>query len=449
MSNNPWPFVTVALVSLGFLANSMAQQDNNFAEPYAPGSTGPTAKLKFGDDFPPDATSEKRADLELPQVKFGDPSEDTKRETRGGSYWNPNPPPQSAPTNRFGNPAATDAKSARNAEPVRLGAVTGTTNSNSESIYGGGSATKNSVLGSPSGNRGSDATAVEPGTRFGSANQTGNNSVPGWGNGPGANSSEFDQRSLERTELAERQNVAENPWDRRSKPIRERLPANNVDPRNQLIDLRNTPAQIRPAQTRPVTPSANDPTHDAGIIVELPQFGESGVRRGRGFRSNQSTRADARGTRSLDDAPAPAGSGNSQIRTSQVGFGTGPSSKTFSDNNLERTAEKTKLDEHFKPVDGFEDEVTDPSSTITEGRKLPLWSTMALFASLAANLFFGWIAWDTHSRYQDFVEEMSESDSRRERRSRRMRDEPATRASSTLRTREQDEAEFLRGGIEV
>ena len=86
--------------------------------------------------------------------------------------------------------------------------------------------------------------------------------------------------------------------------------------------------------------------------------------------------------------------------------------------------------------------------TTTAGRKLPLWPTMALFASLAANLFFGWIAWDTHSRYQDFVQEMNESEMQRERRTRRLRDEPTT-SSVPRRTREQDEADFLRGGIEV
>jgi hypothetical protein len=76
--------------------------------------------------------------------------------------------------------------------------------------------------------------------------------------------------------------------------------------------------------------------------------------------------------------------------------------------------------------------------------KLPLWPTMGLFASLAANLFFGWIAWDTHSRYQDFVEETNQGDVPRERQTRRPRpDKPARR------THEKDEAELVKGGFEV
>ena len=88
----------------------------------------------------------------------------------------------------------------------------------------------------------------------------------------------------------------------------------------------------------------------------------------------------------------------------------------------------------------------------TAAGELPLWPTMALFASLAANVFFGWIAWDTHSKYQDFVEESNESDLVRERQSRRLRDEPRPNRDeirTPRRSRDAEEAEFLNGGLEV
>jgi hypothetical protein len=41
---------------------------------------------------------------------------------------------------------------------------------------------------------------------------------------------------------------------------------------------------------------------------------------------------------------------------------------------------------------------------------LPL--MMGLFASVAANLFFGWVAWDAHAKYQDLVDDISETEAR-------------------------------------
>jgi hypothetical protein len=75
---------------------------------------------------------------------------------------------------------------------------------------------------------------------------------------------------------------------------------------------------------------------------------------------------------------------------------------------------------------------------------LPL--MMGLFASLAANLFFGWVAWDAHARYQDLVDDMTESDSRQARPSRRLRG----KEPSGYRPRERalEEAELLSGGME-
>ena len=52
-----------------------------------------------------------------------------------------------------------------------------------------------------------------------------------------------------------------------------------------------------------------------------------------------------------------------------------------------------------------------------------LWLTMGLFASLAGNLFFCWVAWDTHARYQDLVDDMHESENRLDKPRRPLRDE--------------------------
>jgi hypothetical protein len=35
-----------------------------------------------------------------------------------------------------------------------------------------------------------------------------------------------------------------------------------------------------------------------------------------------------------------------------------------------------------------------------------MWLTLALLVSIAANVFFGWIAWDTHQRYQELAEQL-------------------------------------------
>ncbi len=72
----------------------------------------------------------------------------------------------------------------------------------------------------------------------------------------------------------------------------------------------------------------------------------------------------------------------------------------------------------------------------------PMWITMGLFFSLAANLFFAWVAWDTHSRYQDLVEDMSERDARLRRQKRRL-------ADSDEQTRETGEIEFLQRGLDA
>ena len=58
---------------------------------------------------------------------------------------------------------------------------------------------------------------------------------------------------------------------------------------------------------------------------------------------------------------------------------------------------------------------------LVEAAKPPRWTTMLLIASLAANLYFCYIARDAHAKYRNLVADISESDTRRERQSRRLR----------------------------
>jgi len=99
----------------------------------------------------------------------------------------------------------------------------------------------------------------------------------------------------------------------------------------------------------------------------------------------------------------------------------------------------------FSKASDYESETptTEDEAAKTSG-KLPLWPSMVLFASIAANLFFCWIAWDTHSKYQDLVEDMSESDTHLERQKRRLRNEDRP----LRRTRNVDDSEFLQAGVE-
>lgn len=162
------------------------------------------------------------------------------------------------------------------------------------------------------------------------------------------------------------------------------------------------------------------------------------------IRPNQSPgfgRRDTLGTRQDRRAQTPAG-------------GSQPPSTTLPSENLRGVVRSDGELQTKKPAVDVSDDKTTKAGSQTEDKPvttvLPFWPTMALFASLAANLFFGWFAWDTHSRYQDFVEEMSENDMRVDRQKRRMRSEPRSRDERRpRRTREQEEAEFLQGGLEV
>lgn len=97
-------------------------------------------------------------------------------------------------------------------------------------------------------------------------------------------------------------------------------------------------------------------------------------------------------------------------------------------------------------VDGV---IEDTTATLSAtAAKVPLWLTLGLFFSVGANIFFGYIAMNLHSRYQDLVEDMHESTTRSERRTRRkssLQEDPPTPALS----RQRDEEAFLNGGIEV
>ncbi len=46
---------------------------------------------------------------------------------------------------------------------------------------------------------------------------------------------------------------------------------------------------------------------------------------------------------------------------------------------------------------------------------LTMWITMGLFASLAGNMFFAWVAWDTHAKYQNLVDDRYENDGQQRR----------------------------------
>lgn len=93
---------------------------------------------------------------------------------------------------------------------------------------------------------------------------------------------------------------------------------------------------------------------------------------------------------------------------------------------------------------------TDPSGFT------PAWFKWALLFSIGANLFFGYIAMNMHTRYQDLIEDMHASESRLERQrprhresARRVHEHDDEPTSSRQRRRDADEAAFLQGGIEV
>jgi hypothetical protein len=74
----------------------------------------------------------------------------------------------------------------------------------------------------------------------------------------------------------------------------------------------------------------------------------------------------------------------------------------FAESANARSASTTRYNE--------ENSVGDARST--KSRSWLLWVTMGLFASLAGNVFFGWVAWDTHTRYQDLVDDVHEAERR-------------------------------------
>ena len=70
----------------------------------------------------------------------------------------------------------------------------------------------------------------------------------------------------------------------------------------------------------------------------------------------------------------------------------------------------------------------DKTANTEQSGKSPLtmWITMGLFASLAGNMFFAWVAWDTHAKYQDLVDDRGKNDGQQRRQDRRTRGDDST-----------------------
>lgn len=139
----------------------------------------------------------------------------------------------------------------------------------------------------------------------------------------------------------------------------------------------------------------------------------------------------------VNEARTPAASGfGGQLRNYFKGGSAGSTQST----NSPGTEEATNSGQlPAGELDGQGQPPTNANGT----QALPRWPTMALLMSLGANVYFCWIAWNAHSRYQDLVEDMAESDSRTERQKRRLRDED--RPSRRVR----DSVEYAHSGTEI
>ena len=120
--------------------------------------------------------------------------------------------------------------------------------------------------------------------------------------------------------------------------------------------------------------------------------------------------------------------------------------------NSNVNAQKPTLSSGIASVFGTDDK-EDTTLRADASGFTPTWFKWALFFSVGANLFFGYIAMNMHSRYQDLIEDMHVSESQLERQRPRRRssvdrDDEAP-VSSRQRRRDTDEAAFLHGGIEV
>ena len=462
MSNNPWPFVVVALLSLGFLAKSMAQQNPNTAI----SSDRDSAGARFADFTEPDfgpIPARSQPQTNAPQITprngtlpawetVTDESFDSSLETSRRSI--------------FGR----DDEVPIEAPKAQLSAdITGTAPADSGRGLGESAATPGSPQRSPVVPHSPRAQLREPlyaRTAF-TDDQSGIDGPhsararhpfggQAAGNGRGAfrdrdssygRDSSFAASGGRRAvddrygyEVAQADFGAINTREDRADSTRirndEGFRARGRSGGGPYDDGLNQPLNVDPPASRNrevfTTPTAR-------LIDDPPPYG---------LRANQSlqqsTRRGISGTGRDPEAGVPAGRNmGTANKTAKPVVSLSDASGAANDGTNAGSSNGTSAAGGVDVTDG-------DSSDLAVSPRLPFWPTVALFASLAANLFFGWIAWDTHARYQDFVAEMSESESRTERQSRRMRPEARSYAEARpRRTREQDEAEFLQGGLEV
>ncbi len=468
MSNNPWPFVVVALLSLGFLANSMAQQEDA-GNAYSPGSTA-------GQDF--GADSSRQFTVGLPEF---DPQGGTTQKDKEDqpNRWITNGGPSASqpdPTNAISEQdtvavraATLGAATGRDSSPFTANTSTGpASNVNSPNFR-----TPNTDINDATSrvSNGQVARLLPADTVVASVPETDQPSVQ-FGNVRSAlpdgsrfyGNQEIDsQNNEDRSPFSVAQIIPSTPetltdstteevpyWNQtgtspgNDAPYRVRgtsptdpptkLPRRSILRRDtapedvQLVD--DAPPEIQGSMpTYPSRGRRNVETHETALVSDETPF----IRTPPPF-------GDARGRTNQDTSTRPIGN--------EAGRGENSTSPT----DKSEAGGGVGLGKFFESVSNGIIGSTDANTEdLSQGAtpKLPLWPTMALFASLAANLFFGWIAWDTHSKYQTFVEEISEAESDRDRRSRRLRDEPRPSVTARRRSREEDEADFLNGGIEV
>lgn len=492
MSNNPWPFVTVALASLGFLANTLAQQGADSASV----SDDPAAfKLEFKNDFDePDIAGSVTAlrdlkerdkgvgknDLDVTNQAKTEPTEWTA--ARSSSIFPPTPPEterEKTPP-KFGDRSTRDDVAAAGTEAQeqsfdsflktiqpsaatsRLGDIQTLaqetpglakkprgklryqeTPQNERQVAHQANTSSTSRFGVGAGRFGSTSKAASVPQQRPTATLAGIDApvhqTPKHGfyqNQNGFSSRSERERTSARntnTEVAQLLNVAPG---RRNTPSPTEAAPNNFHPRaNRRFPNRNANTNQLDRDPRPVLPPTSPTRQDyQNASYGRPPFPPED--------SPNKTRPVRLETPDMVPGPRSFTANQSPTGTRNVGK---PNVASTTDRNSGRNDDRavTQL---------FESANATAEANETTAGKLPVWPTMALFASLAANLFFGWIAWDTHSKYQDFVEESHESDLLRERQSRRLRDEPRPARDEIRpprRSREAEEAEFLNGGLEV
>lgn len=427
MSNNPWPFVVVALTSLGFLANSMAQQrspsgqDVGNPSPYgAPPSTGFDAILydsnpRFDDsttsgqrptsswDSSTSSSVDGQARLTLPPNTASLGTDFRFEVPPSGSISNVR---ESIDNVISGQPNMSDRYRQPYASEARLGTELINETSTSNPAAAGNSAVA-PIYGSPAGSTDNRSAYGIP---FDSSPRV------------AQNTNRFGDDSQRRRGMTRPGSSFDAGLDNRRTGNGMTLPPNTVLPPRTVGDSRGLNEPLFPKETVSTSILSDPP------MIRPNQSQGFGQRDGFGTRQEGITRPPV----GANDSFSPNLPNNAVRGNARLGDDSSTEKSTADLNDGQST--KAQNETEGKPV-----------KTV-----LPFWPTFALFASLVANLFFGWFAWDTHSRYQDFVEEMSENDMRFERQKRRLRSESRSRDERRpRRTREQEEAEFLQGGLEV